>query len=229
MSPRITAWLYGLGGVAALALLLWPRKAKAMPASATAFAQAIPPEARPYAAIYLQAAKERSLDPHLLVAIAMRESRSGQALSPPGPAGKGDYGHGHGIMQIDDRSFGPWLRANPWQDSLTNIRKGADIFKVKVKFLQSREQVPGLAEGGLVTVSSAVAQKLGVTMGKFSDPRPLTGDLLIRAALAAYNAGEGSVLQAVAAGKNPDLLTANANYASDVLARTSTIQARALV
>jgi hypothetical protein len=39
----------------------------------------------------------------LLGAIMDRESRGGTILSPHGEAGTGDAGHGHGLMQIDDR------------------------------------------------------------------------------------------------------------------------------
>jgi hypothetical protein len=44
------------------------------------------------------------VDPFLLAAICDRESLGGEALTPKGPKGTGDHGHGRGLMQIDDRT-----------------------------------------------------------------------------------------------------------------------------
>lgn len=224
--PSYLKTLFGAGAAALVTwLLLRPKvaRAEAMPTAVDdlRFRMAIPSEAQPYADAYLRAGRERRIEPFLLVAIAMRESRSGAALVPPGPAGKGDYGHGHGIMQIDDRSHAEWLAANDWTDPLINIRKGADILRGKMRFFSGREEVKGLVEGGRVSVTSSVAARLGVAPGAYPDPRPLAGPALVRAAVAAYNAGEGRILQAIAAGKDPDSLTANYNYSSDVLSRAA--------
>lgn len=43
------------------------------------------------------------VDPYVLAAIIDRESLGGDALTPKGPAGTGDHGHGRGLGQIDDR------------------------------------------------------------------------------------------------------------------------------
>ena len=45
----------------------------------------------------------------------------------------------------------------------------------------------------------------------------LTNGNLERAAIAAYNAGEGSVLEAIEQGRDPDRCTAHCNYAAAVL------------
>lgn len=66
-----------------------------------------------------------SLPWQVLAAIAERESRCGEAL---GPDLLGDSGHGRGIMQIDDRTWGTWLEENDWRNPSINIAKGADIF-----------------------------------------------------------------------------------------------------
>jgi hypothetical protein len=58
------------------------------------------------------------LDPLVLAAIVERESRGGEALSPPGPAGVGDGGHGRGLMQIDDRWHGLFVSTGRSQRSL---------------------------------------------------------------------------------------------------------------
>jgi hypothetical protein len=59
-------------------------------------------------------------------AMASRESNAGDSLDS---GGRGDSGHGHGIMQIDDRSHAAWIRKNDWQDPATNICRGTEIFK----------------------------------------------------------------------------------------------------
>ncbi len=64
----------------------------------------------------------------LLAAIMDRESRGGEALSPPGPHGTGDVGHGHGLMQIDDRSWAAFTGdKSRWTDPQANITFGAGI------------------------------------------------------------------------------------------------------
>lgn len=63
------------------------------------------------------------LDPALVFAVMDRESNGGEALKPKGPGGTGDFGHGRGLMQIDDRAHafaaceddtGRPLAGDPW-------------------------------------------------------------------------------------------------------------------
>lgn len=65
----------------------------------------------------------------LILAIMWRESAFGLALTPKGPTGTGDHGHGRGLMQIDDRAHGVWVASNNWQDPETNIRYGTKVLK----------------------------------------------------------------------------------------------------
>src|SRR5438128_377241 len=53
------------------------------------------------------------VDPLLIAAVLDRETLGGTApqLDRSGPAGRGDNGHGHGLMQIDDRSHASFLAA----------------------------------------------------------------------------------------------------------------------
>jgi soluble lytic murein transglycosylase-like protein len=78
---------------------------------------------------YIEDAADRAdLAPELIAAIMDRESRGGDALSPPGPAGTGDFGHGRGLMQIDDRTWTAFCNdIGRWQDPATNIAFGAGI------------------------------------------------------------------------------------------------------
>jgi soluble lytic murein transglycosylase-like protein len=69
----------------------------------------------------------------VLGAIMDRESGGGRYLSPPGPAGTGDMGHGRGLMQIDDRDRPPFpgraafIAGDDWKDPAKNILFGARI------------------------------------------------------------------------------------------------------
>lgn len=217
-----TPLLILLGAVVA-AFLVLKRKtvmlygAKALEAGKEVlFSASISGEAQPYAALILQVARESGVDPFLIYALGQRESRWGEALRPKGPGGTGDSGHGRGIMQIDDRSFGSWLAANDWGDPYTNISKGAAVLKQKRAFLGTDVPVKGLTDGVTVTVSSAQAAKRGVSPGSYPDPRPLAGEDLTRAAVAAYNTGEGNVLISLAVGADIDATTANGDYFADV-------------
>jgi soluble lytic murein transglycosylase-like protein len=85
------------------------------------------PDPSSRAAVYWQqiqqVSQETGVDASLIAAIGDRETLWGtsSSLSQYGPAGTGDGGHGHGLMQIDDRSHGAWLGSNDWTDPYTNI------------------------------------------------------------------------------------------------------------
>lgn len=73
----------------------------------------------------------------VLAGIMCRESAGGYTLHPPGPAGTGDGGHGHGLMQIDDRSFGEFCASALWQDPQSNIDFGARVLVEKRTYMIS--------------------------------------------------------------------------------------------
>lgn len=66
----------------------------------------------------------------ILLAIASRESNVSSIL--------GDGGHGHGIMQIDDRYFPDFCNSDDWKDPGKNIEKGASILSGKRTFLSGK-------------------------------------------------------------------------------------------
>jgi soluble lytic murein transglycosylase-like protein len=80
------------------------------------------------------------VDPLLLAAVVDRESLGGEALTPKGPAGTGDKGHGRGLGQIDDRAHpftsctddtGKYLWKDPWLNlsySARLLRRLLDTF-----------------------------------------------------------------------------------------------------
>lgn len=94
-----------------------------------------------YSEIFASVGAELGIDPYVLAGVCWRESAGGATLTPRGPAGRGDFellevpdvwgkrlhGHGHGLMQIDDRTWSAWLNSHDWTKPDVNIRKGGEI------------------------------------------------------------------------------------------------------
>jgi soluble lytic murein transglycosylase-like protein len=181
-----------------------------------AFRATLPPAGQRYADDILAVAQAEGVSPFLIAAIMDRESRYGQALRPPGPAGTGDNGHGHGLMQIDDRSHAAFIATGGWKIPRQAITYATrNVIKPALNYFKAR---PGA--GATVRVpSSSYAARQGVPPGTYPDPRPLEGTLLVRATVAAYNTGPLNVLRAVAARRDPDTTSTGSDYGQDVLAR----------
>jgi len=145
---------------------------------------------RLYGAFFISAAAHFQHRPEILAGICMRESAGGNSplLDKQGPEGRGDGGHGYGLMQIDDRSFPEFCKGTLWMDAYENIKFGAWVLARKRRYLSS--------------------QTLGYAL--------TTADLE-RAAVAAYNAGEVRVLKLIQQHEDVDLMTANKNYSAEVL------------
>lgn len=186
------------------------------------FTLALPDYAKQYAEVIQQVAKEENLSPYLLAAIMNNETRYGtsRSCSVQGPACLGDAGHGHGLMQIDDRSHQEFLskvdeNGTPlWSIPYHNIKYGAGVFKKARSYFASRPRTP--------TVVVKSSDRI-LTPGTYADPRPLEGDFLLAAALAAYNAGTIRPLQAIASGADPDVVTYSKRYSADAIAHMSTL------
>ena len=122
--------------------------------------------------------------PELLAGIMIRESRGGLALKN----GLGDGGHGHGLMQIDDRSFPEFCAVGKWADPRENIQFAAHVLAEK------RRSIRQLAAAADIAV----------------------GDVE-RASIAAYNCGAGRVIRALADGRDVDFYTTGKDYSQAVL------------
>lgn len=100
-----------------------------------AYRAALPERLRRWLPQFLSAELCYNIDVATLAAICDRESLGGDALTPEGPAGNGDHGHGHGLMQIDDRSHGGFLAARfwdgvrAWQDPTFNVLFAARLLR----------------------------------------------------------------------------------------------------
>ncbi|MGH7709395.1 MAG: transglycosylase SLT domain-containing protein [Vulcanimicrobiaceae bacterium] len=72
------------------------------------------------------AAVKNGEDPLLLAAIAAQES-GGPGVDNGNANLLGDFGHGHGLTQIDDRWHSTWIDKNDWRDPGVNADEGASI------------------------------------------------------------------------------------------------------
>jgi soluble lytic murein transglycosylase-like protein len=207
----VLLWVAGGLALSAVALLIALRKKLALrlgpyvrAGQDSLFKAALPSAGQQFAALLLQVAREKNLDPFILAAIAEQESGFN-------PNVIGYDGHGRGLFQIDDR----YHNLPNWQDPLTNARKGADILLDNLAWFRAKPSTP------TVTLTADEAAARGVSPGVYRDPRPLTGDLLIRATIAGYNASRVGVLKSVAVRVSPDALTTGKNYSANILARLS--------
>jgi len=154
MNDRAKIALFGFGllGVGAVIYMTRRRQLSATGQSAIdradLFSLAIPSEAAPYAATILAVAEETGVDPFVIAAIGERESRWGLTLDANG---LGDSGHGHGIMQIDDRTWGSWLASSEWWDPYVNVRKGAEIMGQNLDYFAGK----GLTGNELIAAAAA--------------------------------------------------------------------------
>ncbi|MCA1591082.1 MAG: MBL fold metallo-hydrolase [Acidobacteria bacterium] len=108
----------------------------ATPPSGALAAQFNRAKANGWLPFFAEAARNFNWPVELLLAVASRETNMKNIL--------GDGGHGHGIMQIDDRSFPEFTSSDRWKDPRQNILKGAEVLSGKRRFL-SRRGVSGQA------------------------------------------------------------------------------------
>ena len=129
----------------------------------------------------------------ILAAIDSRESRFGLALDEDG---LGDAGHGHGEMQIDDRSHGPFCASRKWRDLAASL-----------EYVHKNVIVPAF-------------NYLGDYFSLFGEDYAA----LFRGAIAAYNCGPGNVRQAMEAGQDVDARTTGKDYSADVIERAMALK-----
>jgi membrane-bound lytic murein transglycosylase MltF len=132
--------------------------------------QGILNEAEKYRDIIYDAAKDSGIfHPSLIAGVIYRESWFGLLLKPKGPAGTGDNGHGHGLMQIDDRYF-EFARTGKWQDPKENILFGTNLLKGLYEALKSNPVVKDelILPGALAAYNSGLSHVLNA-IGKNID------------------------------------------------------------
>jgi hypothetical protein len=115
-----------------------------------------------------------------LAAICDRESCGGLTLRPKGPAGTGDGGHGHGLMQIDDRSYPEFCSGEEWKDPTLNILKGAMV--LHEKWTEVRDHQGGIAAYNCGARNVLKARAAGLDVDRFTTGRNYSADVMARAA-----------------------------------------------
>ncbi len=125
----------------------------------------------------------------LLIAIASRETGCRDVV--------GDFGHGRGVFQIDDRFHHDWL-----------VLQGAG---------EPRETPPVAAAAELAGTLLADARDVARRHG-------LASEAAVKFAACAYNAGVGGALEGLRRG-DPDLATTGRDYGSDVVRRMHVFRA----
>lgn len=183
------------------------------------FMNALPTVGKQYATVIERAARGSAMSPYLLGAIMEKESYYGEALRPKGPGGTSADGSDRGLMQINKVAHPDFTK---WADPYESVKYAAGVINSNLKFFASKPKTP------TVTVKAGgYANSRGVPAGVYADPRPLSGDFLLRAAISAYNTGAGNVLQAVAGGRDTDITTTGGDYAAGVLQRMNRLMSAA--
>ena len=131
-----------------------------------------------------------------------KSSETRYEIKPPAAGSATVAGWGYGLMQIDyaTSGFRQWIDARHWKAPRENIEKGAAILQGKInaiKTLAPRYMQPYTVDG------KQHESKLKAVP---------TGDDLMKAALAAYNRGEGGVLAKLRQGLPPDHGNPNGDY-----------------
>jgi hypothetical protein len=157
---------------------------------------------RGWITFFANAGIECGFDVSVLLGIASRESNIQQIL--------GDGGHGHGIMQIDDRFYSDFINSGAWKQPDANIREGATILENTLKTISA-------SQGKMLTIT--ISNKKINFIGK-----PLNQQELLQTAIAGYNAG-GRAYYYMSLSGNPDIPTTGGNYSKDVLDRASIFKA----
>lgn len=142
------------------------------------------------------------------------------------PDGKG---WGRGLMQIDYGVHNAWVTTNPWYDAQTNIDKGAEILKWNLDYfrkppgssvtVESWRITKGMPQYGIAPWQSKYPRSTWPT--QVADVRPLVGQPLYEAAIAAYNVSYPAVLQALGLGLPAEAGTSNQSYVSKFLSLVS--------
>lgn len=167
---------------------------------------------------------------------AGRKYANGYTVGPSGMPEDGK-GWGRGLAQIDYAVHYFWAIANPWEDAFTSLSYAGELLRGFYDFFAGPKgasavlvdpwRAGGLHDANGIQLVAGWATKYGLLhLGPYADPRPLADPQLTYAALAAYNAGQSGVLQAISAQLPPDAPTSGNDYASWVLSRVNVWESR---
>ena len=96
-------------------------------------------EAKKYEGIVYKVATKYEIPAAVIAGLGSRESHWGLALTPQGPSGIANQGHGRGLMQIDDRWHVPFVQSGKWSDGRENIIYGSAVLKNCMNYFIQKE------------------------------------------------------------------------------------------
>lgn len=156
------------------------------------FKAALPEPGKRYAELFAKAGAKRGVSPLLLAGLMKNETGYGTAkacLKSPACEGFSKRGGGDwGLMQI-------------------NRKAHEEFWNKKVNGRPAYENPNAVIDYGALTLKKMQVDLVRLTKSK------LSGNELLFASLAAYNAGQGKVARYVNAGKPPDRATYSGDYA----------------
>lgn len=148
---------------------------------------------------------------------------SGKFYKVPDGGMPGDGGGwGRGLMQIDFGVHNEWVRTGKWKEPKASFEYAAGLLSGYRRYFSTPAPrallkidewrvTNGIPKYG-IQAWATLYPWVNHTNALRSDPRPLAGGALDRAALAAYNAGTSGVLQAVAYGIPAEAATSGQDY-----------------
>ena len=95
-------------------------------------------EVKKYEAVIYKVAQAYELPPSVLAGMGSRASAWGLSISPPGPEGIGNDGHGRGLMQIDERWHVPFVQSGKWVEAEENIIYAAAVLKNAIEYITKK-------------------------------------------------------------------------------------------
>lgn len=101
-------------------------------------------QAMPYRNIILYYANQVKIPSAVILGIGSRESRWGLALTPRGPAGTGDHGNGHGLLQVDIRYHPAHIASGDWKDPVKHLAYGITYLRNCMDTFTKRTGMTGL-------------------------------------------------------------------------------------
>lgn len=101
-------------------------------------------EFQKYRAIVNIIASQFKIQVSVIAGIGSRESLWGLALTPQGPTGTGDGGHGRGLMQVDDRWHVKHTSGTDWMIPEKHIPYAVGVLKWSIDTLQKDMGLQGL-------------------------------------------------------------------------------------
>lgn len=230
------------GSILAGAVWWWRRrKAAAVKDLADQLRQAFSPKSKGQAdgsayaddfALAAYATAPSSLTPFkwgvFLGAIVSRESQFGLLLTPRGPNGTGDFGHGRGLGQVDDRDRSDRLQAQ--LDALTDDNRDQFAPAIERELARTQLRLEHIESGEWTDPTKHLLFVAKYARDYFDSVEDLAAgdvDEQLRIAAAAYNAGELAVRQKAAAGADVDVATTGKDYGADVERRADDFTSRA--